>query len=86
MLRTIQRATAYMVVDCSVHTIPAQDQEETTRVIDLLVRRERMEGREPKMHGHKTAKTLKDSRSISSPPYPALVRGWLATFCGTSDP
>ena len=73
-----------MVADYSVPTIPAQEQEQTARVIALLVHREKKEGREPKAHGHKTARTLKEQQQylISAIPSvgPTVARNLLRHF------
>ena len=52
---SIQGAMASVPVDYGVPIIPTENQDETARVIALLVRRERKEGRVPKVHGRKTA-------------------------------
>ena len=59
---SIQGALASVAVDYGMPIIPTEDQKETADVIALLVRRERKEGREPKYHGHKTARTLKEQQ------------------------
>ena len=56
---SIRGALASVAVDYGVPIIPTEDQDETASVIALLARREMKEGREPKVHGHKTARTLK---------------------------
>jgi len=59
---SIQGAMASVAVDYGVPIIPTEDQDDTARIIALLVRREKKEGREPKAHGHKTARTLKEQQ------------------------
>lgn len=67
---SIRGALASVAVDYGVPIIPTDDQNETALVIALLASRERKEGREPKVHGHKTARTLKEQQEylISSIP------------------
>jgi Fanconi anemia group M protein len=82
--RSIQGAMVSVALDYGVPIIPTEDQGETARVIALLVRRERKEGREPKMHGHKTARTLKEQQEylISAIPSvgPTVARNLLRHF------
>ncbi len=59
---SIRGALASIAVDYKVPIIPTEDQEETAAVISLLAARERKEGRDPKAHGHKTARTLKEQQ------------------------
>lgn len=59
---SIRGAMASVAVDYGIPIIPTEDKDETAEVIALLARRERMEGREPKLHGHKTARTLKEQQ------------------------
>ena len=59
---SIRGALASVAVDYGVPIIPTEDQDETASVIALLARREMREGREPKVHGHKTARTLKEQQ------------------------
>jgi Fanconi anemia group M protein len=59
---SIRGALASIAVDYGVPIIPTENQEETAAVISLLAARERKEGREPKVHGHKTARTLKEQQ------------------------
>ncbi len=81
---SIQGALASVAVDYGVPIIPTDDQDETARVIALLVRRETQEGREPKVHGHKTARTLKEQQEylISAIPSigPTVARNLLKHF------
>jgi Fanconi anemia group M protein len=67
---SIRGALASVAVDYGVPILPTDDQNETALVIALLASRERKEGREPKVHGHKTARTLKEQQEylISSIP------------------
>ncbi|WP_334102568.1 DEAD/DEAH box helicase, partial [Methanothrix soehngenii] len=59
---SIQGALASVAVDYGVPIIPTEDQEDTASVITMLAARERREGHEPKLHGHKTARTLKEQQ------------------------
>ena len=59
---SIRGAMASVAVDYGVPIIPTDDKNETAEVIALLARREMREGREPKVHGHKTARTLKEQQ------------------------
>jgi len=81
---SIQGAMASVAVDYGVPIIPTEDQDETARIIGTLARRERALGREPKMHGHKTARTLKEQQEylISSIPSvgPAVAKKLLRHF------
>ena len=81
---SIQGAMASVAVDYGVPIIPAENQDETARIIALLVRREKKEGREPKAHGHKTARTLKEQQEylISAIPSvgPRVARNLLRHF------
>lgn len=81
---SIQGALASVAVDYGMPIIPTEDQKETADVIALLVRRERKEGREPKYHGHKTARTLKEQQEylISAIPSvgPRVARNLLRHF------
>jgi Fanconi anemia group M protein len=81
---SIQGALASVAVDYGMPIIPTEDQKETADVIALLVRRERKEGREPKSHGHKTARTLKEQQEylISAIPSvgPRVARNLLRHF------
>ncbi|MDQ1262704.1 MAG: hypothetical protein QG575_1885, partial [Euryarchaeota archaeon] len=81
---SIQGALASVAVDYGVPIIPTDDQDETAKVIALLVRRETQEGREPKVHGHKTARTLKEQQEylISAIPSigPTVARNLLKHF------
>ena len=81
---SIQGAMASVAVDYGIPIIPAENQDETARIIALLVRREKKEGREPKAHGHKTARTLKEQQEylISAIPSvgPRVARNLLRHF------
>jgi Fanconi anemia group M protein len=81
---SIRGALASLAVDYGVPIIPTEDMEETASVIALLAKREQKEGREPKVHGHKTARTLKEQQEylISSIPSvgPAVARNLLRHF------
>jgi Fanconi anemia group M protein len=81
---SIQSALASVAVDFGVPIIPTEDQNETARVIALLVNREMQERREPKVHGHKTARTLKEQQEylISAIPSvgPTVARNLLKHF------
>ena len=60
-----------IAVDFGVAIIPTEDEEETASVIALIARREQEgSGREPSVHGRKTARTLKEQQEdlISSIP------------------
>ena len=59
---SIRGAMASVAVDYGVPIIPTEDRDETAAVIALLARREMREGHEPKVHGHKTARTLKEQQ------------------------
>jgi len=67
---SILGALASVAVDYGIPIIPTEDQEDTASVIATLADRERKEGREPKVHGHKTARTLEEQQEylISSIP------------------
>lgn len=81
---SIRGALASIAVDYGVPIIPTENQEETAAVISLLAARERKEGREPKVHGHKTARTLKEQQEylISAIPSvgPAVAKNLLRHF------
>ncbi|VVB67476.1 3'-flap repair endonuclease Xpf [uncultured archaeon] len=81
---SIQGALASVAVDFGVPIIPTEDQNETVQVIALLAARERKEGREPKVHGHKTARTLKEQQEylVSAIPTvgPTVARNLLRHF------
>lgn len=81
---SIQGALVSIAVDYGVPIIPTDDQKDTARVISLLASREAQEGREPKMHGHKTARTLKEQQEylISAIPSvgPTVARNLLRHF------
>ncbi|MEI6102584.1 MAG: DEAD/DEAH box helicase [Methanothrix sp.] len=59
---SIRGAMISVAVDYGVPIIPTEDRNETVAVIALLAHRELREGREPKLHGHKTARTLKEQQ------------------------
>jgi Fanconi anemia group M protein len=69
---SIQGALASVAVDYGVPIIPTEDQNETAKVIALLVRRESEKGREPKVHGHKTARTLKEQQEYLVSAIPSI--------------
>jgi len=81
---SIRGALASVAVDYGVPIIPTEDQNETASVIALLAARERKEGREPKVHGHKTARTLAEQQEylISAIPSvgPAVAKNLLKHF------
>ena len=81
---SIQGALASVAVDYGVPIIPTEDQEDTASVITMLAARERREGHEPKLHGHKTARTLKEQQEylISAIPSvgPSVARKLLRHF------
>lgn len=81
---SIRGALASIAVDYGVPIIPTENQEETAAVISLLAAREKKEGREPKVHGHKTARTLKEQQEylISAIPSvgPAVAKNLLRHF------
>ncbi len=81
---SIQGALASIALDFGVPIIPTDNQDETASVIALLASRERKEGREPKVHGHKTARTLKEQQEylVSAIPSvgPAVARNLLRHF------
>jgi len=59
---SIRGAMISVSVDYGVPIIPTEDRNETVAVIAQLAHREMREGREPKLHGHKTARTLKEQQ------------------------
>jgi ERCC4-related helicase len=81
---SIRGALASIAVDYGIPIIPTEDQNETAQVLAVLAGRERKEGREPKLHGHKTARTLKEQQEylVSSIPSigPAVARNLLRHF------
>ena len=81
---SIRGALAAVAVDYGVPIIPTEDQDETASVIALLANREQKEGHEPKLHGHKTARTLKEQQEylISAIPNvgPRVARNLLRHF------
>jgi ERCC4-related helicase len=81
---SIRGALAAVAVDYGVPIIPTESQDETASVIALLAARERKEGHEPKIHGHKTARTLKEQQEylVSAIPSvgPAVARNLLKHF------
>lgn len=80
----VRGAMASIAVDYGVPIIPTEDQKETAAVIAMLARREQKVGHELKVHGHKTARTLKEQQEylISSIPSvgPAVARNLLKHF------
>ncbi|OPY53476.1 MAG: ATP-dependent RNA helicase DbpA [Methanosaeta sp. PtaU1.Bin060] len=80
----IRGALASVAVDYGVPIIPTESQEETAEVIAILSARERKDGRAPKIHGHKTARTLKEQQEylVASMPSvgPAVARNLLRHF------
>jgi ERCC4-related helicase len=81
---SIRGAMASIAIDYGVPIIPTEDQNETAAVLSMLVRREQAEGHEPKVHGRKTARTLKEQQEylVSSIPSvgPAVARNLLKHF------
>jgi Fanconi anemia group M protein len=81
---SIRGAMISVAVDWGVPIIPTEDQDETASVIALLARREMREGRSPKVHGHKTARTLKEQQeyliSAISSVGPTVARNLLKHF------
>ena len=81
---SIQGALASVALDYGVPIIPTEDQEDTASLIRLLASREGREGREPKLHGHKTARTLKEQQEylISAIPSvgPSVAKNLLRHF------
>ncbi len=81
---SIRGALASIAVDYGVPIIPTEDQNETALVIAVLAFREKNEGREPKVHGHKTARTLKEQQEylIAAIPSvgPTVARNLLKHF------
>jgi len=81
---SIRGAMISVAVDYGVPIIPTEDRDETAAVIVLLVQREMREGHEPKVHGHKTARTLKEQQEylISAIPSvgPAVAKNMLKHF------
>ncbi|MCX6672896.1 MAG: DEAD/DEAH box helicase [Methanothrix sp.] len=81
---SIRGAMVSVAVDYGVPIIPTEDKNETAAVIVLLVHREMREGHEPKVHGHKTARTLKEQQEylISAIPSvgPAVAKNMLKHF------
>ena len=81
---SIRGAMISVAVDYGVPIIPTEDKNETASVIALLVHREMREGHEPKVHGHKTARTLKEQQEylISAIPSvgPAVAKNMLKHF------
>jgi ERCC4-related helicase len=59
---SIRGAMAAIAVDYGVSIIPTENQADTTSVIAMLAAREHKVRREPKLHGHKTARTLKEQQ------------------------
>jgi Fanconi anemia group M protein len=81
---SIRGAMASIAIDYGVPIIPTEDQSETAAVIAMLAKREQTEGHEIKVHGRKTARTLKEQQEylISAIPSvgPAVARNLLKHF------
>jgi Fanconi anemia group M protein len=81
---SIRGAMAAIAIDYGVPILPTENSDETAAVIALLARREKAEGREPKVHGRKTARTLKEQQEymVSALPSvgPAVARNLLKHF------
>jgi ERCC4-related helicase/ERCC4-type nuclease len=81
---SIRGAMISVAVDYGVPIIPTEDRNETVAVIALLAHRELREGRSPKVHGHKTARTLKEQQeyliSAISSVGPAVAKNLLKHF------
>ncbi len=81
---SIRGAMISVAVNYGVPIIPTEDRDETASVIALLAKREMREGREPKVHGHKTARTLKEQQeyliSAISSVGPMVARNLLKHF------
>lgn len=81
---SIRGALAAIAIDYAVPIIPTENKEETAAVIAMLAARERKEGHEPKLHGHKTARTLKEQQEylVSAIPSvgPTVARNLLKHF------
>jgi ERCC4-related helicase/ERCC4-type nuclease len=81
---SILGALASVAVDWGIPIIPTEDQDDTASVIATLAARECKDGREPKVHGHKTARTLEEQQEylISSIPSvgPTVARNLLRHF------
>lgn len=82
--KSIRGAMVSIAIDYGVPIIPTEDRNETAAVIALLAKREQAEGHEPKVHGHKTARTLREQQEylISAIPSvgPAVARNLLNHF------
>lgn len=83
-VNSILGALAAIAVDYGVPIIPTENQDDTASVISLLASREQKAGHEPKLHGHKTARTIKEQQEylISAIPNvgPAVARKLLKHF------
>lgn len=81
---SVRGALASIAVDFGVPIIPTEGKDETAAVIAMLANRERKDGREPKVHGHKTARTLKEQQEylVSAIPSvgPAVAKNLLKHF------
>ncbi|VVB73100.1 3'-flap repair endonuclease Xpf [uncultured archaeon] len=81
---SIHGALAAVAVGYKVPIIPSEDQDETASILALLAAREQKEGHEPKIHGHKTARTLSEQQEylISAIPSvgPTVARNLLRHF------
>lgn len=82
--KSIRAAMVSIAVDYGVPIIPTEDRNETAAVIAILAEREQAEGHEPKVHGRKTARTLKEQQEylVSAIPSvgPAVARNLLNHF------
>lgn len=82
--KSIRGAMVSIAVDYGVPIIPTEDRNETAAVIAILAKREQAEGHEPKVHGRKTARTLKEQQEylVSAIPSvgPAVARNLLNHF------
>ncbi len=81
---SIRGALAAIAIDYGIPIIPTESREETAAIIAILAAREHKEGREPKLHGHKTARTLSEQQEylVSAIPSvgPAVARNLLKHF------
>jgi len=81
---SIRGAMASIAIDYGVPIIPTENQDDTIQLIAMLATREAKEGRNPKIHGHKTARTLKEQQEylVSAIPSvgPAVARNLLKHF------
>lgn len=81
---SIRGAMASIAIDYGVPIIPTEDQNETAAVISMIAKREQSDGHDPKVHGHKTARTLKEQQEylVCAMPSvgPAVARSLLKHF------